>query len=415
MARKQPPQYPGVRAASSTSIEIRFTYQGRRCEERIKLKPSPANLKSAFRHREAILDAIYHGTFDYSVTFPDSPRALEFAPLQGDVTTVRAYLWDWLKLKQQTTKASTYDGYKKIVKNVLSPAFGDLALTELTRRVVRQWALDQTQASNKRIANVVSVLRSALQVALDDELIEVNPLIGWNFTRPDGGKTSEPDPFSLEEQAAILEAMEPQIRNYYQFAFWTGLRTSELIALEWADIDWHGGTVRISKAKAHAAAAAETTKTRASIRDVQLRPLAIEALKAQREHSQLHPSGVIFLHPRLGQPFIDYQVLLKTFWTPALRRAKVRYRNQYQTRHTFASMALSAGENPVWVARQMGHKDWTMIARVYGKWMQDADPEAGNKLDKLGEINPPKMSPFCTPKDTKIPPKSPQSRGGKGS
>jgi hypothetical protein len=45
----------------------------------------------------------------------------------------------------------------------------------------------------------------------------------------------------------------------------------------------------------------------------------------------------------------------------------------------FASMTLSAGEHPMRVAKQMGHKDWTMIARVYGKWMPDADPSAGTR------------------------------------
>ena len=38
-------------------------------------------------------------------------------------------------------------------------------------------------------------------------------------------------------------------------------------------------------------------------------------------------------------------------------------------RHTHALTMLSAGEHPMWVAKQMGHADWTMIARVYGRWM----------------------------------------------
>lgn len=377
MVRKSE-QYQGIQARSASSIEISFTYQGRRCREVVKLKPSPANLKTAYRHREAILDAIYHGTFNYSDTFPNSAQAFQFSPIKGDAVTLRSYLWEWLKLKEQTTKASTYHGYKKIVKNVLSPEFGDLAVSAVNRRTVKQWALDQ-KCSNKRIANIVSVLRSALQEALDDEIIEANPLTGWSFSRPDGASTNEPDPFSLAEQAAILAQMDPQTANYFQFAFCTGLRTSELIALEWSDIDWHAETFRVSRAKAHASAAAETTKTRASIRDVKLLAPALEALKAQKRHTLLHPSGVIFLHPKLNLPHRESQALLKTFWTPALRRAKVRYRNQYQTRHTYASMMLSAGENPIWVAQQMGHKDFTMIARVYGKWMQDGDPDAGKK------------------------------------
>lgn len=68
---------------------------------------------------------------------------------------------------------------------------------------------------------------------------------------------------------------------------------------------------------------------------------------------------------------------------PAMKKAGVRYRRPYQTRHTYASMMLSAGEHPMWVAKQMGHTDWTMIVRVYGRWMPSADTDAGNKAEKL--------------------------------
>lgn len=44
-------------------------------------------------------------------------------------------------------------------------------------------------------------------------------------------------------------------------------------------------------------------------------------------------------------------------------------------------MMLSAGEHPMWAAKQMGHADWTMIARVYGRWMPDADKMAGSKAE----------------------------------
>ena len=61
----------------------------------------------------------------------------------------------------------------------------------------------------------------------------------------------------------------------------------------------------------------------------------------------------------------------------------MRYRRPYQTRHTYASMMLSAGESPMWVAQQMGHSDWTMIARVYGRWIPEAAPDAGQKAVKI--------------------------------
>ena len=72
----------GARAISKTSIQIDFIFRGRRCRERIKLQPSPANLKRAEIHRAAILDAIERGTFDYATTFPDSLRIGKIARLR---------------------------------------------------------------------------------------------------------------------------------------------------------------------------------------------------------------------------------------------------------------------------------------------------------------------------------------------
>ena len=52
-------------------------------------------------------------------------------------------------------------------------------------------------------------------------------------------------------------------------------------------------------------------------------------------------------------------------------------------RHTYASMMVSAGENMAWIAAQMGHRDTSMVARVYGKWIPEADPSAGEKAERL--------------------------------
>ena len=37
----------------------------------------------------------------------------------------------------------------------------------------------------------------------------------------------------------------------------------------------------------------------------------------------------------------------------------------------------------MWVAAQLGHSDWGMIRRVYGRWITDAAPEAGNKAVEM--------------------------------
>lgn len=371
----------GVRAASKSSIEISFMFEGQQCRERIPLEPSPANLKRAEKHKAAIELAIYNGTFDYAATFPKSKRAAKLGYQTGQIP-LSDYLEKWLERKESHLKASTLDGYRKIIKGGLVPQLGHHPLIAVTRKMVRD-ALSTIDASNKRLANIQSCLRSALGDAVDDELIEANPLAGWTYAVKGKPKTEdEIDPFTPEEQRAILAAAAGQYRNLLQFAFWTGLRTSELVALEWGDIDWIRSEARISRGLTMAAKEAELPKTASGIRDVKLLPPAIEALKAQQEHTYIE-GGVIFHDSRYGKPFQGDQAIRKSFWIPAIRKAKVRYRNPYQTRHTYASMMLSAGEHPMWVAKQMGHSSWEMIARVYGRWIPSDGDMSGSKAVEL--------------------------------
>lgn len=323
--------------------------------------------------------AISHGSFDYGKTFPNSKNGRKFSELPKTPQLIAEYLEKWLDDQKPRLKASTFDGYRKVVHGHLIPLFGALPLSEVTRKAVRD-ALRPKLTSNKTLANMQSVLRKALSDAVDEyELLVENPLSRWTFRNKDTlSKQDDIDPFTSDEQSLILMNLPEQGRNLIQFAIWTGLRTSELVALDWADIDFVRGVVRVSRAWTQKSAIAEVPKTTAGRRDVKLLRPALEALHAQKTHTWLNGTE-IFQNPRTGQRWTGDQPLRKTLWTAALKRAGVRYRNPYQTRHTYASMMLSAGEHPMWVAAQMGHADWTMIARVYGRWMPEADPDAGLK------------------------------------
>lgn len=353
-------------------------YRGVRCRERITLKPTATNLKKAEQHKAAIEHAISIGHFDYSVTFPGSPRGAKFAP-EASRETVNGFLTRWLEAKKKHIASSTFEGYRKMVELRLVPALGDHMLVDLKRKIVRDW-LNTLLVSNKTLSNIQSCLRSALNDACDEELIEVNPLAGWTYSRKEAPpKGDDVDPFTPEEQQAITGALTGQAANMVQFALWTGLRTSELVALDWGDVDWIRGEVVISKAMTQAAGGvAEVTKTSAGRRSVKLLRPALEALKAQKTHTFLADQE-IFQNPRTLERWAGDQPIRKTMWMPAMKKSGVRYRRPYQTRHTYASMMLSAGEHPMWVAKQMGHSDWTMIARVYGRWMPLPNHEDGIK------------------------------------
>lgn len=387
-------KYPGVTPTSGASIEIAFTYRGQRCRERLRLTPTPANLKKASNHRAAIIDAIDKGQFDYRVTFPESKRAKEFYAVPGDAQTMDSYLDAWLDRKKTEVKASTYVGYKDTVISHLAANLGRIMLSELTRaqivEICRKWSV-----ADKTVRNRLSVLRSALDDAVQDGLITISPMYGWKYrsTNPQKKKKAEHvEPFTASEQQAILKQLSGQDYNLFKFLFWTGLRTSEVVGLNWGDIDWHKDEIHVSRALTRAAIRAgemdEGTKTDSGDRRVKILKPAMTVLLEQKQHTYM-ANDAIFHNPRTGERWRGADPIWDR-WKRALQLAKVKYRNPYQTRHTYASMMLTAGESDRWVAAQMGHSDVGMINQIYGKWIADARPDAGSKAVALFFVDNPK-------------------------
>lgn len=372
-------QYVGVLAKSESSIEISFQYRGQRCRETLKLDPTPTNLKRASLFRSDLLAEIANGTFRYEKVFPRSKnlKKINNVPDPHEGQDLEDYLMYWLHKKEPMLKRSTYANYRKIIINQIIPNLGRIPIDRLKRTDVRKW-VSQMTVTNKRIANIISPLRSALRDAVQDELVETNPLQDWSYKKQERPSESMIDPFTSREQQAILSELEGQAKNLIQFAFWTGLRTSELVALEWRDIDWTKKVIYVRRAKTMHSEEPEAPKTKAGSRIVKLLPPAYRALVDQAKFTEFE-NGPVFFNPNTKKPWTGDKSIRVGLWQPALKRAKVRYRYPYQTRHTYASMMLSAGEPLAWVSHQMGHSSILMTAQAYARWIPDSDPNSGMK------------------------------------
>ncbi|OAI59019.1 integrase [Ralstonia solanacearum] len=362
--------------ANVKSLQIFFAYKGVQCRESLRLDPTGPNIKFAEGLRAEIVRRIENGSFRYGDYFPESPRAKLF----GHVVTTKT-VGDLLRGQLKAHEAavangqmspSTANGYAKIINGKLLPEFESTAAAQLSPSMLREW-IGALGVTAKTARNILSVFRSTLDDAVNDELLQRNPLdqiaLKKLLSRTTKKSAYVVDPFDTAEKEAIIATAEGQAKNLFQFAFWSGLRTSELIALEWGDIDWIHGRVRVQRAVV--VKTEKDTKTEAGTRDVILLPLARAALEAQKPHTFLAEKRV-FHNPRTGEPWETDGQIRKTCWAYILKRAGVRYRNPYQTRHTYASTLLSAGENPWWVAGQMGHVDVEMIFRHYGKWIPNS-------------------------------------------
>ena len=351
------------------SVVMPFTYLGKRCRETCPKPTTKSGWKLLEQKHQTILFEISMGIFDYLKHFPNSKRGKMLLKSRADFYTIGDGLKDWFKRNESKYERSTVQGYKSAIFYHLIPQFGSLAIADLTAIQVKEWLASLKTLSNKRKNNILIPLRQLYEELYLDSFIEKNPL---ERIKNLPVSPREPEPFIRMEIEKILSQLEGQERNFFQFAFWSGLRTSELIALSWQDIDFENNRFYVRQAKVNGFL--KGTKTSAGYRTVTLQPEAKQALLNQLAYTGTL-QDVVFHDSRKNCPWKGDQVLRKTIWTPALKRAQVKYREPYQTRHTFASMLLSRGEEPMWVANQMGHKDWGMIRKTYGRWIPTNEPK----------------------------------------
>lgn len=345
------------------NLYLSFRYKGR--QEKPRLVGLVSSNKQHVKRAEMLLQQInldiYNGSIDFSKYFPNQPIAKRHRPPAASIK-ISAQLLSWLDGSYKRLEKSTYRSYSSAVNSILIPAFGDLLLVELTASDIREWIKTQDK-SNKTINNNLIPLRQIFKEAYQDGYINDNPLDRVDYLPP---RTPKVEPFSLEEKHAILSATEGQVKNIILFAFETGVRVSELVALPWEYVNLEAQTAHIQVTRTREGEK-HRAKTALSKRAIHLNDAAIEALISQRNFTG--GTGAVFLNPRTNQPWQGDGPLRKTAWQPLLEKAGVRYRSLKTTRHTFASLALTSGEHPMWVAQQLGHKDWGMLRKVYGLWM----------------------------------------------
>lgn len=380
MARRTGHQRVEIRARS---IRIRFSWKGKRMNETIRvdgrvLPPTAANMNYAHRLAARLERALELGTFDLAEFFPESAHLPAKAPVDRPTFGQRAD--DWFISKGQLTDA-TRDQYKNGValwKRLLDP---DKPIEDYTFQELAKVVGGHKWRSAKSANNYLIVLRGVFEYHYAGPLSAQNPMAG---VRNLSVVRKKPDPLTPDERDAILAYMgehyDPRIAAYFQFAFYTGMRPEELIALQWGDIDFRIGIATVRRVRTFRGSEREGSKTH-SIRDVDLVPQAMDALKAMRPYTFM--KGVdaeVFEHPVELKPWHDERSQRDTYWKPCLRALGLRQRRAYATRHTFATVALMGGVRPAYVSEQMGHTDTRMFFEVYARWINGVDKGLQRKL-----------------------------------
>lgn len=350
-------------------IRIYIRIAGKLHRKALGLPPTKANLDYAARVVADIKRLIKRGSFEWDAYWPDSEPKED--PEVTFLTVARDYL-----ASVEYRAPSTVQGYRQTLNRYFVPFLGDKPIASITYgQLARIVSATLGHLSPKTRNNAITPLRGIFDLALADGLIPVNPALRLKFAKI---QREPPDPFTAEERELILAWFRQDNQawhNFFEFAFFSGLRTSELIALRWEDVDFRLALVRVQRARVRHKL--KITKT-GNIRDVELTSRAKAALQRQRSLTQLQGEWV-FLNPATNAQILDDRPPRRIF-VRCLRHLGIRYRKPYNTRHTYATTCLGAGAKPAWIAAQLGHSV-EMLFKHYARWIRDDD--RGRELAKV--------------------------------
>lgn len=406
--------YPTGVAPNKNHLRIWFMYEGQRRWEAIGVPDTPKNRKMAGELRSNIVYRIKTGTFDYRSEFPDSPLFKNEVGSSKSVA-IREVADLWLKLKKPDWANSSYItterrvrvtldiiGNGKDIRSVMQKDLLNLRIELLSGSYFtgRKMNIEKKGRTASTVNSSMADLKAIFAFAHGNGYIEANPMTG---IKPLKKSNKRPDPITRDEYPRLIAACSTrQTANMWSLAILTGLRHGEICALAWEDVDLEAKKLTVCR-NLTPQGLFTPPKTEAGNRVICLIDAAVDILRDQRELTRMYPQTSFTFHTREYGERIEEQ---KTFvfnpsvnavngrsgayysteslgqiWTGALRRAGLRHRKAYQSRHTFACWALSAGANPNYVASQMGHSDAQMVYRVYGAWMSE------NNTDQLSLIN----------------------------
>jgi len=381
---------PGVRARGK-SIQLDFYYGGLRNKETIKLDPTQAkNIKFANNKMGGIKYEIEIGTFNYAEHFPNSKRLHKFGSIATNSMTIAELIDMYYQLVESTWRTQTKRTNKGYIKNHIEPGIGNILLRRIKPSQIRHW-ISLASEPPKQINNWLSILRGAFKMAQADELITSNPMTGIeNLKVP----KKEPNPFTIEEiQLIITNTENESARHAFDYAFWTGISTSEQIGLQWGDVEFEENCVYIRRAIV--ANKLEETKNSTRWRRIDLLPPARKALEKLKK---LNQSEIwVFINPNTNGIW-TYSTLNK-HWKKSITLSKIPYRIAYTTRHTYASIMLSIGVPLPWIKKQMGHTNYRMLEEVYARWMNISSAQRKEVLGWFSELSqnghiPEEIAPF---------------------
>ncbi|MEU8804791.1 tyrosine-type recombinase/integrase [Spirillospora sp. NPDC048819] len=274
-------------------------------------------------------------------------------------------------LAKQGKSEATMDTYRGLADHHIIGKLGNVKLVDLTADDVEGWLDECAENMTTQTLKIVhGLLRRSIRLAERRDKVGRN--VALLVDTPQGKRpTRRSRSLSLKQATELLStAQDPQHRlgAYVILAIVSGLRTEELRALTWADVDLKEKVVYVLRSDREGG----DTKTKRSRRGIAVADMAVDALTAlrKRQAAEKLQAGDVWQGHNLvfckedGTPYTSDDVLrrfqsitkaagLGESWVPR------------ELRHTFVSIMSDQGVALEKISDLVGHSDTRTTQTVY--------------------------------------------------
>lgn len=287
----------------------------------------------------------------------------------------------WLSIAKSTIKLTTYSSYESITNKIIIPYFKDynLTLSEVEPYHIQGFYLKQLErVSANTVIRYHSVIHRAFKYAVKTRLISSNPVDLVDRPKKEVFRGSF---YSEEEIKELFEAARgTKMELPVMMASFYGLRRSEIIGLKWDAFDFVENTITIKHTLTSCIidgkkqlVAADTTKTKSSMRTLplvpQFREILLKRLENQKEWRRV--CGKSYNKEYLDYVCVDEmgnllepEYVTQNF-ASLLKKNELRHIRFHDLRHTCASLLLKNGVPMKQIQEWLGHSDFSTTANIY--------------------------------------------------
>ena len=290
---------------------------------------------------------------------------------------VGEYLGKWLDGIEGTVRERTWKRSEEIVRLHLVPTLGKTRLDKLNALQVQSLYRSKLDSdlSPRTVQIVHATLHKALKQAVRWQLIPRNVT---DAVEPPKYAKKEISPLDEEQVKLLLQAVEGEgLEALYVLAVTTGMRQGELLGLQWRDIDFEQGIIKVKRTIYNGRV--DAPKTSKGKRSIKLTQTSIRVLK---EHTRI--SEWVFC-TKVGTT-LRCQNLRTRSWKPLLKKANLPLDTRFHDlRHTCATLLLTKGVHPKIVQELLGHSSISITLDTYSHVLPNLQEKAVQAMDNIFE------------------------------